>query len=204
MAELTLEQREARLAHFARQITGSGRVTAELIRKTDALTRKDIASWRRAWQTALSVDNPRRLTLYDIYTDTLVDGHITGAIEQRKSKTLSRPFKLINGDGKEVPEASALFEREWFHDFLDLALDAIFWGHSLIELGEVIKDSEGIRFASSTLIPRKHVIPERGIILRDPTDDLSRGFPYREGDLARWLVEVGKPHDLGLLLKCAP
>lgn len=204
MAELTLEQREARLAHFARQITGSGRVTAELIRKTDALTRKDIASWRRAWQTALSVDNPRRLALYDIYTDTLVDGHITGAIEQRKSKTLSRPFKLINGDGKEVPEASALFEREWFHDFLDLALDAIFWGHSLIELGEVIKDSEGIRFASSTLIPRKHVIPERGIILRDPTDDLSRGLPYREGDLARWLVEVGKPHDLGLLLKCAP
>ena len=204
MAELTLEQREARLAHLARQITGSGRVTAKLIRKTDALTRKDIASWRRAWQTALSVDNPRRLSLYDIYTDTLVDGHITGAIEQRKSKTLSRPFKLINGDGKEVPEASALFEREWFHDFLDLALDAIFWGHSLIELGEVIKDSEGIRFASSTLIPRKHVIPERGIILRDPTDDLSRGLPYREGDLARWLVEVGKPHDLGLLLKCAP
>ena len=32
-------------------------------------------------------------------------------------------------------------------------------------MGEVIKDSEGIRFASSTLIPRKHVIPERGIIL---------------------------------------
>ena len=188
MAELTLEQREARLLHFARQITGSGgRVTAELIRKADALTRKDIATWRHAWQMALSVDNPRRLALYDLYTDTLVDGHITGAIEQRKSKTLSR-----------------LFRREWFHSFLALALDATFWGHSLIELGEVVKDERGMRFASAELIPRKHVIPEYGMILREPTDDIKRGIPFREGDFSRWLIEVGKPHDLGLLLKCAP
>lgn len=205
MAELTLEEREARLMRFARQITGTGgRVTAELIRKADALTRKDIATWRRAWQMALSVDNPRRLALYDLYTDTLVDGHITGAIEQRKSKTLSRPFKLIDKDGAESDEASDLFRREWFRDFLDLALDATFWGHSLIELGEVVKDDRGMRFASADLIPRKHVIPEYGVILREPTDDIKRGIPFREGDFSRWLIEVGKPHDLGLLLKCAP
>ena len=149
---------------FARQITGTGgRVTAELVRKADALTRKDIATWRHAWQMALSVDNPRRLALYDLYTDTLVDGHITGAIEQRKSKTLSRPFKLINKDGTEADEASDLFRREWFHSFLDLALDATFWGHSLIELGEVVKDERGMRFASADLIPRHPVIPEYGM-----------------------------------------
>lgn len=204
MPDLTIEQREARLMHFARQLTGSGRITAELMRKTDALTRKDIASWRRAWQVAISVDNPRRLALYDIYSDALVDGHITGCIEQRKSKTLSRPFKLTDKDGTEHPEASAIFEREWFHDFLDLALDAIFWGHSLIEMGEVIKDEEGMRFASVKIIPRKHVIPEYGLVLRDPTDDLKKGITYREGDFSRWVVEVGKPHNLGLLLKCSP
>ena len=176
MPDLTIEQREARLMHFARQLTGSGRITAELIRKTDALTKKDIASWRRAWQIAISVDNPRRLSLYDIYADALVDGHITGCIEQRKSKTLSRPFKLTDKDGTEHPEASAIFEREWFHDFLDLALDAIFWGHSLIEMGEVIKDEEGMRFASVKIIPRKHVIPEYGLVLREPTDDLKKGI----------------------------
>lgn len=204
MAELTLQEREDRLLRLARQLAGSGRVTAELVRKADALTRKDIASWRRAWQTALSVDNPRRFALYDLYADTLVDGHITGAIEQRKSKTLARPFKLTDKEGKESPDSSALFEREWFHDFLDLSLDAIFWGHSLIELGEVIKDETGIRFAYATLIPRKHVIPEFGVVLREPSDEISQGIPYREGNFARWVVEVGKPHDLGLLLKCAP
>ena len=204
MSELTIEQREARLMHFARQIAGSGRITAELVRKTDALTRKDIAWWRSAWQRAISVDNPRRLALLDLYTDALVDGHLTGAIEQRKSKTLSRPFKLVDSSGEEVAEASKLFEREWFHDFLDYALDAAYFGHSLIELGDVVRDDQGMSFAKVTLISRKHVIPEFGVVLRDPTDDINKGISYRYGDFARWVVEVGKPYDLGLLLKCAP
>lgn len=204
MAELTIEQREARLMHFARQIAGSGRFTAEIKPKTDALTRKDISSWRAAWQRAISVDNPRRLALLDLYTDALVDGHLSGAIEQRKSKTLSRPFKIVDSSGEEVGEASKLFEREWFHDFIDHALDAAYFGHSLIELGDVVRDDQGMSFASVTLIPRKHVIPEFGVVLREPTDDINKGISYRHGDFARWVVEVGKPHDLGLLLKCAP
>lgn len=204
MAELTIEQREARLMHFARQIAGSGRFTAEIKPKTDALTRKDISSWRAAWQRAISVDNPRRLALLDLYTDALVDGHLSGAIEQRKSKTLSRPFKIVDSSGEEVEEASKLFEREWFHDFLDHALDATYFGHSLIELGDVVRDDQGISFDKVTLIPRKHVIPEFGVVLREPTDDINKGISYRYGDFARWVIEVGKPHDLGLLLKCAP
>lgn len=204
MAELTIEQREARLMHFARQIAGSGRITAELVRKTDALTRKDIAWWRSAWQRAISAENPRRLALLDLYTDALVDGHLSGAIEQRKSETLSRPFKLVDSSGEEVDEASKLFEREWFHDFLDEALDATYFGHSLIELGDVIRDDQGMSFAKVTLIPRKHVIPEFGVVLRESTDDINKGISYRYGDFARWVIEVGKPHDLGLLLKCAP
>jgi hypothetical protein len=35
----------------------------------DALTRKDIADWRKAWQLAINVDNPNRQRLYDIYRD---------------------------------------------------------------------------------------------------------------------------------------
>lgn len=204
MAELTIEQREARLMHFARQIAGSGRITTEIKPKTDALTRKDIAWWRSAWQRAISAENPRRLALLDLYTDALVDGHLSGAIEQRKSKTLSRPFKIVDSSGEEAEEASKLFEREWFHDFLDYALDATYFGHSLIELGDVVRDDQGMSFATVTLIPRKHVIPEFGVVLREPTDDINKGISYRYGDFARWVIEVGKPHDLGLLLKCAP
>ena len=180
------------------------RIAAEITRKTDALTQKDIASWRRAWQMAINVESPRRAYLYDLYADSLVDGHLTGCIEQRKSKTLGRPFRLLNAEGEENTEATALLERAWFYDFLSIALDSIFWGHSLIEMGEVIRDDKGLRFDSATLIPRKHVVPEYGVLLRDPSDDIPQGIPYRSGDYARWLVEVGKPYDLGLLLRCAP
>ena len=194
---------ENKLLELAKSIRAR-RIMAEITRKTDALTQKDIATWRQAWQMAINVDTPRRTFLYDLYSDSLVDGHLTGCIEQRKSKTLGRPFRLLNSDGEEDAEATALLEREWFYDFLSIALDSIFWGHSLIEMGEVIRDDKGLRFDSATLIPRKHVVPEYGVLLRDPSDDIPQGIPYRSGDYARWLVEVGKPYDLGLLLRCTP
>ena len=180
------------------------RIIAEITRKTDALTKKDIASWRRAWQIAINVETPRRAFLYDIYADSLVDGHLTGCIEQRKSKTLGRPFRLLTRNREEDAEATALLEREWFYEFLSLSLDSIFWGNSLIAMGAVIRDDNGLRFDSTTLIPRKHVVPEYGVLLLDPSDDIHQGIPYRSGDYARWLVEVGKPYDLGLLLRCSP
>lgn len=194
---------ENKLLELAKSIQAR-RIIAEITRKTDALTKKDIASWRRAWQIAINVESPRRAFLYDIYADSLVDGHLTGCIEQRKSKTLGRPFRLLTRNGEEDAEATDLLEREWFYDFLSIALDSIFWGHSLIEMGAVIRDDNGLRFDSTTLIPRKHVVPEYGVLLLDPSDDIHQGIPYRSGDYARWLVEVGKPYDLGLLLSCAP
>ena len=44
-------------------------VVIGLQRTTDALTRKDIADWRSAWQMAINVDSPNRKRLYDIYRD---------------------------------------------------------------------------------------------------------------------------------------
>ena len=44
-------------------------VVMTLQQTTDALTRKDIADWRRAWQLAIDIQNPNRQRLYDIYRD---------------------------------------------------------------------------------------------------------------------------------------
>lgn len=197
-------ERDSKLLELAKSIQAR-RISAEIQSKTGTLTSKDIASWRRAWQIALSVDNPRRILLHDIYRDSLIDGHLSGCIEQRKNRTKGRPFRLLDADGKENSEATALFEREWFSDFINLALDSIFWGHSLIEVGEVERPKiGGLRFSGVWLVPRNNVIPEYGVILRDQGDDIQQGIPYRYGDYSRWLIECGKPTDLGLLLGCAP
>ncbi len=192
-----------RLARFAKSRQGL-KLTAQLMQQTDSLTKKDIAIWRQAWQMAISIDTPKRAQLYDIYTDCLVDLHLTGCIGQRKGKTLQKEFRLIGKDGKENEAATALLKKEWFFDFMDLALDSRFWGHSLIQLGDIVPDDDGLRFSNVELVPRKHVVPEYGIITREASDDWQNGISYREGDFANWCIEVGKPRDLGLLLKCAP
>lgn len=192
-----------RLAQFAKSRQGI-KLTAQLMQQTDSLTKKDIESWRQAWQMAIAIDNPKRGVLYDIYTDCLVDLHLSGCIGQRKGKTLQKDFLLVGTDGKKNEHITNLFKKEWFLDFIDLALDSRFWGHSLIQLGDIISDNGNMRFSGVEIVPRKHVCPEYGVILREPSDDPQNGISYREGDFANWCIEVGKPRDLGLLLKCAP
>ena len=192
-----------RLTQFAKSRQGT-KLTAQLMQQTDSLTKKDIATWRQAWQMAIGIDNPKRGVLYDIYTDCLVDLHLSGCIGQRKGKTLQKDFLIVGKDGKKNEQATAIFRKEWFLDFIDIALDSRFWGHSLIQLGDIVRDDDGLRFNGVDLVPRKHVCPEFGVVLREASDDPKDGISYKEGDFANWCIEVGKPRDLGLLLKCAP
>lgn len=191
-------------AQFAEKIKKKRDVLIELNLQTESLTKKDIATWRRAWQAAIDYEQPNRCALLDVYNDALIDLHLTGCITQRKGKTLQKPFILTGKDGKENDKARQIFEREWFYDFIDLALDSPYFGHSLIQFGDIINENGIISFSGVELVPRKHVIPEYGVITKDAGDDWKNGISYRDGDISAWCIEVGKPHDLGLLLKCAP
>ncbi len=180
------------------------RLSAMLQQQTDSLTKKDIADWRAAHQLAIDYENPSRARLYDIFADCVLDAHLSGCIDQRKGKVLQKDFRLVDASGKEKTEATELLQCEWFADFLSLCLDSIYWGPTLIQLGDVVRDNGPLRFDGVELVPRKHVVPEYGVLVRDPGGDWRQGIPYREGDIANWCVEVGKPRNLGLLLKCAP
>ncbi len=176
----------------------------ELQRATDALTRQDMRDWRGAWQLAINVDSPNRQRLYDIYRDALVDLHLSGCIEQRKGFVMSRTFKLVDAAGKENEEAMHYFEQAWFKQMLKLSLDSIYWGHSLIELGDITTDGDGcICYDGVMLLPRKHVIPEYGRVVTDLGQDWTTGVEYRQPPFTDWLIEAGQPDDLGLLLKAA-
>ena len=172
--------------------------------QTERLTRQDIGAWRAAWQRALDVENPNRNRLYDIYTDVSIDLHLTGCIGQRKGFVTRKGFKITGKDGQIDEAATALFEQEWFDEFVSEVLDTRFWGASLIEFGAPVSVMGQLRFSSVSLVPRRHVRPEYGVIVRDQNDSPDRGISYREGAMAEWCIEAGRPHDLGLLLKCSP
>lgn len=185
----------------ARKLQGA---VISLQRQTDALTRKDIGDWRQAWQLAINAENPNRQRLYDIYRDVEVDLHLSGCIAQRQGFVLSRSFKLVNEKGEEDDELLEIFDAEWFKQLMLHTLSSNWWGHSLIQLGEVvISDGGHPAYAYADLLPRKHVIPEYGKIIRELGMEHTQGIPYREPPYNDFLIEVGSPSDLGLYLKAA-
>lgn len=178
-------------------------IVIDLYRRTDALTRKDIADWRNAWALAINYDHPNRQRLYDIYNDVDVDLHLTGCITQRTGFALSRSFKLVKDDGTEVPEATELLNASWFKDLLQYALLSVYWGYQLIELGDVIMYDGRMTYSDVHLIPRKHVIPEYHRIIPNLGMDWTSGIDYTRSPYTEWLIQVGHPGDLGLYLKAA-
>lgn len=170
---------------------------------TEALTRKDLRTWRQAWQMAINVDYPNRVPLLNVYTDVNVDMHVSGCIQQRNGFSLNKSFKLVDKSGKENPEVTELFEAPWFKAFMEECLNARYWGCTLIELGDIIDVDGKPAYSGIKVVPRKHVIPEYGVIVPNENSTWQCGYDYRNSDMSRWCVEVGDPFDLGLFLKCA-
>ena len=179
-------------------------VVMTLQQTTDALTRKDIADWRRAWQLAIDIQNPNRQRLYDIYRDAEVDAHLSGCVRQRQGFVMAKTFKIVDAKENENKEALHFFDQSWFKQLCRLVLDSVGWGHSLIELGDIVQDGNGCAcYSGVRLIPRKHVIPEYGRVVSDLGQSWNTGIDYHQPPFSDWLIEAGQPDNLGLFLKAA-
>ncbi|MBQ4278346.1 MAG: DUF935 family protein [Rikenellaceae bacterium] len=182
------------------------KIMIELDQHTRALTKKDIGRWRRAHQAAIDYENPKRTDLLAIYADAELDNHLTGCVGQINNMVLGRMFKVIDRRSKqEREELTELFHSEWFKELVTYDLESFTWGHSLPQLGNVITVRGKKQLDGVELIPREHVCPEYGVILRDPSDDVAQGIPYRDDPrIYDWLIECGRKNDLGLYLKVSP
>ena len=69
-------------------------MVVELALQSQALTKKDIKSWRTAWQQAINIENPHRGPLLTIYTDAMIDLHLGGCIGQRKGMVMKSRSSL--------------------------------------------------------------------------------------------------------------
>lgn len=180
-------------------------VIQQLRVQSESLTRKDIGDWRVAHQQAKDIENPQRGNLYNIYDYTIdIDNMVTGIVMRSKFGVMSRPFGIMAPDGEPDEEIRKIFDSEWFRQYMNLALEAYYYGHCLLELGDIVSVGGVMGFSGLRLVPRRHVCPEYGVLLRDVGDEPSRGIPYRTGPLQRGVVEVGDPYDLGAYLKIAP
>ncbi len=170
----------------------------DIVPAAQSRSRKTIAQWRSALQSAENVDTPRRNTLYSIYKEVLDDAHLFSEIQKRKLAIQGSTFYMLDKNNTNDDEKLTEVKRAWFNKFIRLSMDSIFWGHSLIQLNL----SEDFGYTAE-LVNRRHVRPEHGLHVVKEADD--KGVLYREDQTVwPWLVEVGETHDLGLLNKCVP
>lgn len=155
-------------------------------------SRKDIGDWKNAVISAESTYSPSRTRLYDLYTDILQDLHLTGLMTKRIEPVLNKTLIFQNKSGQKVDAFDTLIESDTFRDICEQILLTPFWGISGLEF---IPGKE-LEFKP---IPRKHIKPKWGVIATEQSD--TDGFSYV--GVANLFI-VGKPDDLGLLLKAAP
>lgn len=152
----------------------------------------DIDTVVSAINAAENPDFCRRVKLYDLYADILMDAHLTAVINKRKSAVLCTPVEF-HRDGVPDKEICEMLRSPWFYRFRNDAMDALFWGFTLVQFH---RDGQ---WPDYFLVPRKHVDPVREEIFRHQTD--ITGEPWAEYDD---LLFAGSRTDLGLLAQAAP
>ena len=161
-------------------------------------TRQDIGTWRAAVLQAESLQYPNRVELYRLYKDVMNDAHLTGLINTRKYAILQSEYKVIDKADKEIEDKSELIHQKWFYDFIDHAMDSLFYGFSLVQFGALQNDV----FSTIDLVPRQYVKQEFDIVVETPS--AITGENFLDGKYKGWVIGVGNKRDLGLLAKAAP
>lgn len=156
-------------------------------------TRKDLNKWRTAYEHAISPIRPIRQPLIDLYTNVLLDDHLTSVTKQRRLAVTNTTI-VFQKDGNPVDSINLIAKSECFNQLLIHAVDKNLFGYSLIHAD--------FRNDLVELVDRRHVNPIDRIVTANPYDD--KGIDYTSGPYKNYYVGVGDPHDLGLLLIAAP
>lgn len=196
MAKKAIENKAQSLPKAA-DIRNIPKIPTQLYRITT-----DMNQLKNAILAAENILIPQRYLIYQQYNMIDLDAHLTATKQQRKNLTLGKKFCVYNSDGSKNEDKTKVIQKKWFREFLDLALESLFWGHSLLQFDSIIDINGQDEFKCVDLVPRIFVKPEFHIVTQDYAAYI--GTDYLMPPYSDWVIAVGKPRDLGLYLKAAP
>jgi len=148
----------------------------------------DVSEWRRAVNEAELAYNPHRVRMQRMFIDTILNGHVFGLMDQRKDLTLLRPFEFGKKQGSKWVKSEDLTQEfesySWFQYFIEYALDALFFGYSLISLGDIIDGN----FSNCDIVRRWNISPDRDHVTH--TIYAISGKSWQDSDTMPWHVWV--------------
>lgn len=173
--------------------------TLRVIRRQEAIVRRDIASWRTARQEATRAGNPKQHLLQVLYDEVMLDAKMTSQIGLRISKSQAADWFLKKGDKNDEEAMNLLKDTGLYDKLAKYIVESRFYNQSLVQF---TFDKEGN--PDIELVPRANVSPATGIFYPDVTANI--GESYRERpDFGKWILEFCPDKlDLGLLNKATP
>lgn len=157
-----------------------------------------IVDFRSAIRQAESVDNPSRVKLLDYYNEILIDLHLTAVVDKRRDQVKAAKFKFVGDKGKLNEPIDNLMSSPFWSELLSDLLDARFYGFSVCWF-----DLSGGVLQKYELLPRKHIMTEKGIFLTKQNDRGGIEF-INDPRYQNYIVTAGAKNDLGMLLKAIP
>lgn len=156
----------------------------------------DLTEWRQAMSEAELAYNPHRVRMQRMFIDTILNGHIFGLMEARKDLTMLRSFEFVKRQGDKLVPSKDLTQQfedyTWFSAFMEYVLDSIFFGYSLISLGDIIDGN----FSEVDIVRRWNVSPDRRQVT-SITYSLS-GLSWDDPQYNPWHVYVPTPNRNGV------
>lgn len=168
--------------------------------QAETLQSQSLNEWKMAILLATDPESPDKSALNTLYKNLKLDNHLMSVIDSRILFCQRSPFKIVNEKGDENKELSWLFERTWFEDFIRLTLLSRFEGTKLLEIYDTDPITQELIQVEE--IPMPFFNTKKGIITKNPGD--STGWPYKEGALLNYYIQVGKDKDLGMLSDMTP
>lgn len=174
--------------------------------------KQDIGTWRESISEAEQAWYPFRVKMQRIYMDTVLNGHVIACIRKRKNLVLLKDFGFYSGETVDQKFTDSM-KVEWFYNLINYALEAEYYGYSLIELGDMINNE----FNQLTIVRRENISPDRlnlatliysisGLDFTDPSIKDESGASY-----ADWSIYIDTPSNkgtskcgYGLLYEVAP
>lgn len=135
---------------------------------------------------------PHRVKMQQMFMDTILSGHTLSCVNRRKRMTLLRDWNFKNEAGDVDEKAKKLLSTKWFRLIMEYAMEARFYGYSLIALG----DLEAGSLPNLNIIRRANVSPDRHNVTSIPYS--ISGADFLSETYAPWHIWVSTPSDQGI------
>lgn len=151
----------------------------------------NIEDWREGIIESEKSILPYRVLVQTIYRDTVLNPHVNACIAKRKELTLLRKFAMCDSNGKIDPIWTDYLYKDWFNWFISYTLDSLFYGYSLVSLGDMVEDN----FPDLSIIRRDLISPERKIVSSIPYNP--SGFSWDDPFYEPYHIWLPTPTDQG-------